>query len=130
MKQTNVYFEKMCFLCMILLLGLIISACATTNINQRTYQILKTSQSTYDLATDSIIALHKSGAISDSDYKKIKDKANIYAEAHNTAVDAIKAFNTGVMTADQTSSKLEAVSVALMELLKIAQPYILKLDKG
>ena len=112
----------------ILIMGFM--ACAITTFNQRSYQILKASQSTYDLVTDSIIDLHKKGLISDDIYKKIEVKADIYAEAHNKAVDAMKAFNAGVMTAEQTGNKLTAVSVALTELLKIAQPYILKLDKG
>ena len=125
MKLRNYFLTTMMCLVMIIMVG-----CAITNFNQRSYQILKTSQSAYDLATDSIIDLHKKGIISEDDYKQIEEKADAYAEAHNIAVDAMKAFNMGIMTAEQTNDKLIAVSVALTELLKIAQPYILKLDKG
>lgn len=122
MKRLSVLF--------ILLAAVILTqGCATANFNQRSYQILKTSQSAYDLATDSIIDMHKKGLIEPVDYQKIEAKADIYAEAHNTAVDAIKAYKLGVMTADQTGDKITAVSVALTEFLKLAQPYILKLEK-
>jgi hypothetical protein len=113
-----------------LFIGLIMSACVTANFNQKSYQILKTSQSAYDLATDSIIDIHKKGMISDKAYAEIKEKANAYAEAQNMAVDAIKAYQLGAMTVKQTNDKLTAVSVALTELLRLAQPYILKLDGG
>lgn len=107
----------------------VLAGCATANFNQRSYQILKTSQSAYDLATESVIDFHKAGMISESDYKEIEKKADKYAEAHNTAIEAMKAFNMGLMTAEQTGDKLTAVAVTLTELLKVAQPYILKLDK-
>lgn len=113
----------------IMLAMIVLNACATANFNQRSYQILKTSQSAYDLATDSIIDLKKADQISTEEYAKIEAKANIYAKAHNQAVDAIKAYKLGVMTAEQTGDKLTAVSVALTELLKIAQPYILKMEE-
>lgn len=130
MEKGNLVFEKTCLLVMILIVGFILGACATANFNQRSYQILKTSQATYDLATDSIIELNKMGLIPAEDYAKIEAKADIYAEAHNAAVDAIKAFKLDTMTAEQTGDKIAAVSVALTELLKLAQPYILQLDKG
>jgi hypothetical protein len=109
---------------------MVFTACGSgANFNQRSYQILKTSQSAYDLATDGVINLHKNDSISAEDYAKIEERADIYAEAHNAAVDAMKAFNMGLATAEETGDKLTAVSVALTELLKVAQPYILKLDK-
>lgn len=114
---------------LIILICLIVAGCATATFNQKSYQILKSSQSAYDLATDSIIELNKRGLISEKDYKKIEAKADDYAEAHNVAVDAIKAYNMGIMTAEQTGRKITAVSAALTELLRVAQPYILKLDK-
>lgn len=113
----------------IILICLIMAGCAVKSFNQKSYQILKSSQSAYDLATDSIIELNKRGLISEKDYKKIEATADDYAEAHNVAVDAIKAYNMGILTAEQTGSKITAVSAALTELLRVAQPYILKLDK-
>jgi hypothetical protein len=124
MKDLKVFMMPIIAVVVLLLIG-----CATANFNQRSYQILKTSQSAYDLATDSVINLHKSDLISDADYAKIEEKADKYAEAHNTAVEAIKAFNMGLMTAEQTGNKMTAASIALTELLKIAQPYILKGEK-
>ena len=104
-------------------------ACATTSFNQRSYQILKTSHDAYDLVTDGIIDLHNNGLISDKDYAKIEAKADTYADVHNEAVNAVKAFKRGLMTAEETGNKVAAVSVALADLLKIAQPYILKMEE-
>lgn len=127
MKRS--YAKKWQIMTVCAILCLFVAGCAAKTFNQRSYKILKTSQSAYDLVTDGIIDLHKKGLIPDKDYKNIEKKADIYAEAHNKAVDAIKAYKMGMSTLDQTNNKLTAVSVALTELLRVAQPYILKLEE-
>jgi len=107
----------------------VINSCATfknATPMQQSYKILKSSQVTYDLITNSVIDLHKQKLISDVTYKQIEDIANKYSVAHNTAIDVVKAFNLGIGTKEDVSSKITAVSAVLTELMKIATPYLIE----
>lgn len=116
----------------VLCVMLMFQGCATMgsgDINKVSYQVLQTSKATYDLVTDSINDLYRMRLITDSDYADIEKYSDRYMVAHNTAVDAVKAFKAGIISADEASGKVAAVTASLTALLRIAQPYILKLDR-
>lgn len=95
------------------------------NVTKVSYQVLHTSKTVYDTVTDSINDLYKAGLISSAVYMDIEEYADNYMEAHNIAVDTVKAFKMGYVTAGDASNKVVAVTAALTALLNAAQPHIL-----
>lgn len=128
MRQNN--FLKAGFFLVLAMLLIFMASCATMNFNQRSYQILESSQATFNLVKESVSELQKQGIVSVKDYNKIQKLTVIYSEAHNGAIAAIKSYKQGLLSTNDANAQILAVSSALSELLKVAQPYILKLDKG
>ena len=94
--------------------------------SQKAYKILNASKISYDTVTDSVIDLHKEGLISDDVYSEIEKYADIYADAQNGAVDAIKSYQMGLGSSEDVSAKLTAVSLALTRLISVATPYLVE----
>lgn len=101
---------------------------SAVDVNKRAYQILQASQSTYSLVISGVRDLYTQKAISKQDYLEIKKYADMYADAHNAAITAMAAYNRGKASYSEASATLPAVAAALTELLKAAQPYLLKLE--
>lgn len=119
MKKSNISIIAV-------ILCFFMAGCMTMSFKANSYQILDKSQESYDLITDSIIELHEDNLISDRMYMKIEEKADIYAEAHNGAIDVIKAHEKGLVGSDDVAAKISAALNALSELTEIATPYILE----
>ena len=110
------------FIMAILLVAVLSFAACSSKVSQ----IVNRSKVTYDLITDTVIDLDKAGLIDKADYERIEKYADRYADLHNAAIEAIKAYQRSEITGDAVNDKIVAISEALTELLKAAGPYIVK----
>jgi hypothetical protein len=120
-------------LVMLFLIFSSLQGCATfgtRDMNKISYQVLQSSKVTYDMITESINTLYKQKLLTDEIYKELEKYTDDYMKVHNTALVAIIEFKRGLISEEETTNKIVAVNNAITILLKIAQPYILKLDNG
>lgn len=90
------------------------------------YNVLATSQASYDAAMKSVADLYKQGRISDDAKEKIVTVARTYSEAHNAAVKALDAYNTSGDASDEErlTQQILLANQALIDLLAIVKPYL------
>lgn len=93
---------------------------------EQAYDILLKSKLSYDMIADTVIQLKKDNLISSEDYSKIKKYGNIFADTHNAAVDTVVAYSAGKADKVDIANRMNAVSLALVKVLEIASPYLMK----
>jgi hypothetical protein len=119
--------QSAAFLTLFVFIICMFAACAAhknADFTTKAYQIIEKSKISYDFITDSVLELKKSNLISDKDYTRIEKYADIYADAHNAAIEAVKGYKLGSITGAQTAERIAAVSMALTKLIEAAMPYM------
>lgn len=93
---------------------------------EQLYSIVNTSHTTYTGLAYTVKAMYEEGVLAEEDYKKIEHYADIYADAHNTAIEAIQAFLVGAASEEDVAAKIASASVALTRVIGAATPYLVK----
>jgi hypothetical protein len=90
------------------------------------YSTLHTSQTAYNTLTDSLIQLREEGLLNDEAWQKAIEYGDIFADAHNAAVDALYQYKlvASQEMENEVRRQLLAVSKALGKFVSHAQPYI------
>jgi hypothetical protein len=129
--------KKFYFASILVLLCFFFASCSVLNLNKsedfisNSYKVLKTSKSTYDLTTDSLIQLRTNGQINDDSWTMLNKYGDIYADAHNAAVNALYAYKllSTESAKGEVEMQIKAVTSAIAVFVRAAAPYVKLLDK-
>lgn len=108
-------------------LAIMLAACAyNQSLVNTAYKSLSVSQTSYDTAMKIIADLDREGHLSTSARDDMLKAANIYHDAHNTAVDTLVTYQETKSDSDEEKleKQLIAASEALSQLLKTIEPYL------
>ena len=114
----------------IVILTASLAGCATRDeVTLNVYKVLETSAITYDVVMSAASDMHARGQLSDADWNMLKDKASLYYDAYQTAVET---FATHMMKVEGTAAQageaeqeglaaaVDVMLVALRALVKTA----------
>lgn len=104
-----------------------IAACAyNASMVKTSYNILATSQASYDTSMKVAKDLKESGQLAGEDLEKVREAAGLYYMVHNTAVEALAKYEESKDSADLDALEMQIglMSEALIEFLKILGPFI------
>ena len=108
-------------------LAVVIAACAyNASMVKTSYNILATSQASYDTSMKVVKDLKDKGLISAEDLTTVVAAATVYYKSHNTAVEALAKYEESKdsLDLDALEKQMTLMSEALIEFLKILGPYI------
>jgi hypothetical protein len=126
----------------LLIVGIIIILCivavvvlnnCSATMQQRTYQTLSVSQTSYDAILTKANQLYQQGKITDEQKDKIISLGRVYMNAHNTAVDYLLLYEQMKASKDQIGTlkaerdylnQMAAVSLLLADFIDYATPLI------
>lgn len=98
-----------------------LAGCATTRdeITLNTYKALETSAITYDAVMSAARDMHVRGQLGDADWNRLKDKAAVYYDAYQRAVDAFATYmKEGVKEGESERACLDAVVDVMLVALR------------
>ena len=98
-----------------------LAGCATTRdeITLNTYKALETSAITYDAVMSAASDMHTRGQLSDADWNRLKDKAAVYYDAYQMAVEAFATYmRDGVKEGESERAYMDAVVDVMMVALR------------
>lgn len=110
----------------VILLFLIASCTYNIGLVRSTYKMLSASQISYDTALKAAADLYRQGRMSDDQKVKVIEIGEVYAEAHNAAVEALARYEETKDLAEQEimTKQIEIAAQALSELLALIRPYL------
>lgn len=114
----------------LIMLLTILSCVANRSYVKNSYDILAASQSSYDMALSIAADVYIRGLMSEDAKASILKAGNVYATAHNTAVDILAKYVESEDLEDQAKveKQILIVTEALSELLALVKPFIEEID--
>lgn len=97
-----------------------LAGCATRDeVTLNAYKALETSAITYDVVMSAASDMHTHGQLSDADWNRLKDKAAVYYDAYQRAVDAFATYmKEGVKEGESERACLDAVVDVMLVALR------------
>ena len=121
-KRNSIYF--LLALCLAFIAGCSYNASTV----KTSYQALAVSQQSYDGAMTVFAGLVADGMIDEGTKMEVIEAASIYAQAHNSAIEALLIYKETENASDLElyQKQMALVSVALSDLMDIVKPYLLE----
>ena len=97
-----------------------LAGCATRDeVTLNAYKALETSAITYDAVMSAASDMHTRGQLSDADWNRLKDKAAVYYDAYQIAVEAFATYmRDGVKEGESERAYMDAVVDVMMVALR------------
>lgn len=97
-----------------------LAGCATRDeVTLNAYKALETSAITYDAVMSAASDMHTRGQLSDADWNRLKDKAAVYYDAYQMAVEAFATYmRDGVKEGESERAYMDAVVDVMMVALR------------
>lgn len=97
-----------------------LAGCATRDeVTLNAYKALETSAITYDAVLSAASDMHTRGQLSDADWNRLKDKAAVYYDAYQMAVEAFATYmRDGVKEGESERAYMDAVVDVMMVALR------------
>lgn len=97
-----------------------LAGCATRDeVTLNVYKALETSAITYDAVMSAASDMHTRGQLSDADWNRLKDKAAVYYDAYQMAVEAFATYmRDGVKEGESERAYMDAVVDVMMVALR------------
>lgn len=97
-----------------------LAGCATRDeVTLNAYKVLETSAITYDAVMSAASDMHTRGQLSDADWNRLKDKAAVYYDAYQMAVEAFATYmRDGVKEGESERAYMDAVVDVMMVALR------------
>lgn len=106
----------------IIVLTVGLAGCTTTRdeITLNTYKALETSAITYDAVMSAARDMHTRGQLSDADWNRLKDKASLYYDAYQTAVETFATHMKAEETVAQAGEAEQECLAAAVDVMMVA----------
>ena len=100
---------------------------------KNSFRTLAVSQSAYDTTMNTAASLYREGKLSADDKARIIEAGNLYYQAHNSAVEALAKYVASDYKDEMAKQAYLAlavdVSARLADLIRIAEPYLIKNER-
>ena len=107
------------FFIVVALTASLVGCAAQDEITLTAYKTLETSAITYDAVMSAASDMHTRGSLSDADWNRLKDKAAVYYDAYQMAVEAFATYmRDGVKEGESERAYMDAVVDVMMVALR------------
>ena len=107
------------FLVIVVLTASLVGCATRDEVTLNAYKALETSAITYDAVMSAASDMHTRGQLSDADWNRLKDKAAVYYDAYQMAVEAFATYmRDGVKEGESERAYMDAVVDVMMVALR------------